>query len=165
MEQTERTLSIIAALITITNFIILLPNGSSIEWVPVEIISSLAVPTKLVLVAILELSLAYAFGIIFSLSCKLDELHRFLVYMIASFCSAWLSVFNLEILLVSKITTGVGGFIGLALMLIVAFAIAATMIEGHLKRVVKTDVTKKVQEAINVQGIAYVFIFISLIFR
>ena len=172
MKNIERTLSIIASLITIANFLIIFPHGIKEDWLPVETIASMEIPTKLVLVTVLELALAYAFGRAFSLTCRLDDLHRFLVFMVVAFCSAWLSVFNLEVLLVGKQASGFLGYLGFFGMLVIAWFVAAVMIDGHIKNVIpdaaETESTKThplVNEAIAFQGIAYLFIFVSLLAR
>ncbi|MFT4806568.1 MAG: hypothetical protein ACI9YE_003804 [Psychroserpens sp.] len=172
MKYFERTFSLAAAVITIVNFIIIFPLGLSDSWFPAEFIISMEVPTKLVLVTILELSLAYAFGRAFALSSKLDDLHRFLIYMIVAFCSAWLSVFNLESLLMGKVASGFLEHLGLVGMIVVAWIVAATMIEGHINSAFPESATlernkteSKITEAILVQATAYIFIFLSLLAR
>ena len=167
MKNIEKILSIVAAVITIVNFLIIFPDGFKGNWIPTEFISSMEVPTKLVLVTILELALAYAFGRAFSLSCKLDDLHRFLIYMIVAFCSAWLSVFNIEMLLMGKQASGILGYLGFFFMIFVAWVVASTMIEGHIKNIMpeKEKADPKTKEAVLFQGIAYIFIFISMLTR
>jgi hypothetical protein len=172
MKNIEKILSITAAIITVVNFIIIFPDGLKDNWLPATFISSMEVPTKLVLVTILELSLAYAFGKAFAHSFHLDDLHRFLVYMIVAFCSAWLSVFNIEMLLMGRQAIGFFEYLGFFGMIVVAWVVASIMIEGHIKNrmpestpIEKGTSLPETNEAITFQAVAYVFIFISMLTR
>lgn len=166
MTPFERALTFAAAIVTIGNFVVVFPAAVVESWVPLEVVSAMTVPTKLVIVTFLELALAHAFGRLFGLGSQLHELNKFLLYVLVAVLSAWLSVFNLESLLIGRVISGLAEHFGFAVMLVITWLVASIMIDGHVKLVSADDeASENVTTAVTIQGIAFLFIFISLMFR
>lgn len=98
MARAERILTILASLITLFNFL-LTPVGVTKIGFSLGIVTSLqsmTVSTRSALLLILEASLAYIFGFLFMKACSIMSMIRFLLYVIIAVVSAWISIFNIE---------------------------------------------------------------------
>ena len=167
MKKVESNLSLIAAIITIINFIIVMPGAISESWIPLDIAKAISLPTKVVLVTILEISLAYAFGRLFASAHPLDEVTKFVCFVTIAITSAWISIFNIESLLIGRVVSGFGEYFGLFIMLIIAWGVASAMISGHIQKShgQSEETAEDTKGGILIQGLSYLFIFTSLIFR
>ncbi len=161
-------LTFISSIITIVNSTYALP----LRWLDllaterkIAAIAAMQVPAKLVLVSILELSLAYAFGRAFGAACRADKLNRMIIFLVVSILSAWMSLFNIEVLLIGHTVSGFLEHALLFMLLFFAWALASVLISGHINLMAKTNKQENTEAGISIQGIAFIVIFLSLIFR
>jgi len=108
----ERALSVIAAIITIANFVVTLPalQTGSISDLP-SIAQNMVLPTRFVITVILEGALAFFFGLAMAKAASVSMSLGLLAYICLGSISAWISFFNLEYILLGTVVTTTGKYV------------------------------------------------------
>ncbi|HEY0556248.1 MAG TPA: hypothetical protein VGG20_18485 [Thermoanaerobaculia bacterium] len=98
MTNTERFLSILASIISIGQFVIAVPSLLGLLNPPIVThVAALAVPARVAILIILEVSCAHVFGFLFSLAAKAaHEAVAFLAVITIAVVNAWISIFNIQ---------------------------------------------------------------------
>jgi len=161
MTGLERVVSIIAGIITIGNAVMVFPQFSASDSnnVALEVIQDMMVPARVVITTVLEVSLAYFFGRLFVRMAIASATLAWLGWSIIAIFSAWVSLFNLEYVLIGSGASGFGGHLLLFVLLLVVAVVAVHFIEVHFRAAkAPNGITNN---AMTVQGLAFLFIFIA----
>lgn len=165
MKGTERTLTLIASVITILNFSITFPYilDGSLNKIIIDL-RGMGIPLRMVATTILEVCLGYAFGFLFRISAKLGSLIlSLMVFSIIGIISAWVSIFNLEKILVGFTITSFAGLINFAFLVGPCCFLAIFFIEGHFAEINLDEYIYRM--GITTQGISFLLIYLSLFSR
>ncbi len=105
MSAMDRILTTISIFVTILNVIVAVPSSISLSdpvVLSIPTIQAMSFSTRIVLLAILEASLAFAFGFMAYKIAEFDNMLSHLGFIILSFLSAGLSLFNIRIILAAS---------------------------------------------------------------
>jgi hypothetical protein len=152
----ERALGVIAAIITIANFVVTLPalQTGSIADLP-SIAQNMVLPTRFVITVILEGALAFFFGLAMAKAAS--------VSMSLGSISAWISFFNLEYILLGTVVATIGKYVLLFFLGIAAFVVSALLIWFHMDEEGVSD--DPIIGAVIAQGICFLIIFALVIIQ
>ena len=126
---TERCLNIASATFTLTNAAFALQLFA--QPATPDFAATMAVESRIVLFIILECSPAHAFGFLLKQSAGLEEAWVFVLFIVIAFCSAWVSLFNVQYICFDGDTVPLS--IGFFFALCFAAVLAILMIRIHLK--------------------------------
>lgn len=131
----ERVIQIIASILTIVNFIIVFFN----LFIPATIdnpFSSIPFINRVVLFILLECSLAFIFGYIFSLIYQMKLYMQIFYYFILTVMSAWISIWNVKGILFLNIEIIFNSKLNIifSIVLLVAMVINLIFIISHFNK-------------------------------
>lgn len=169
MTNTERILSVLASIISIGQFAIAVPSLVGHFNAPiVHDVAALAVPARVAILIVLEVSCAHVFGLIFTLAVRAEHDAVWLLGVISiSVANAWISLFNIQYLLFGSPPTQWQHLLGLLPIAVLAAWGACIFAMIHLEA--ETTVgssTFDPEEAVpTIQAVSYGVLYIALWFQ
>jgi len=131
----ERALAVMASFITIVQLGIALPSlvGIQIPIITTKLLD-LILPTRIVIVVILEFAFAHIFGYFFGWASKSGHTpFTVFAYVSVSMISAWVSLFNVQVILWGKTIRGSSNLLGLFPVICIAAIIDVYFAQSHIQ--------------------------------
>ena len=167
MTTTERFLSVLASIISIGQLAIAVPSLIGLFNPPsiVVHVAALAVPARVAIFVILEVSCAHVFGLLFALASNAEhEAVSLLAFISISVVNAWLSLFNIQYFLFRTPSTQWRHLLAVFPIAALAAALACLFAAIHVDTV-KGKGADLVGAAAGIQAIAYSLLCIALWFQ
>ena len=169
MTNTERILSVLASIVSIGQFVIAVPSlVGHLNPHIVKDVATLAMPARVAILIILEVSCAHVFGLVFTLAVHAEHDAVWLLGIISiSVANAWISLFNIQYFLFGSPPTQWQHLLGLLPIAVLAAVIACIFANIHLEAgsTVGSSNFDPEEDVPTFQAIAYAILYIALWFQ
>jgi hypothetical protein len=165
MSTFERLLGLFASIITIFNLFFTLPVGYYDHHAISDIVislQSLGGPTRVLILIIFECSLAYFFGYLAGIAAKEGSAISWLLFVVISTFSSYVTLYNIESIILAKLPQDLGEYCLLAFFMIAAFIPTGTFMWKHVYDG-KND--NMATGCVGIQLITYFLMFFSSVMR